>query len=447
METAKQSSPIPFLPKGVEGAQGRKIILVIDDNRVFQKTVLFKLKAHGYDVIAAEDGSEASIAIGRVKPDLILLDLNFPPDVAHGGGLGWDGFLILHWLRQRGGAVGVPVIAVTGADLNLYSQQCREAGVVELLAKPLDHELLVAKIRALLNQPQPATTTPPPPPPNFQPVRRILFVDDDSPWNKMALEALSQQGYEVVTTHTGEGALREAARIRPDLMILDLKLAEDHGVKVMCLLLATHPSVPLLAYAGLGLRPEQKSELTDLGVFQVLQKRSMEELLTAVRLAEEQPRRSVESPEEKNETTAPMAKIGFDTILIVEDDPAFTDVLRNYLESESFYVTCVSEATEALRQIASTDFDLILSDMVLPGASGQDLYHEVERLKPELCRRFIFMTGHQAEPRTDAFIRRVRAFMLWKPFQLPDLLTAVHVVLRKDRLARAVARGRPVTAA
>src|SRR5207249_663001 len=119
-------------------------------------------------------------------PDLILLDLNFPPDVANGGGLGWDGFLILRWLRRTRGAVDVPVIAVTGGDLNLYRERCKEAGILDLLPKPVDYELLVTKIRAALNQAEPETR-PPPPQPNFQSVRRILFVDDDSPWRQGAI--------------------------------------------------------------------------------------------------------------------------------------------------------------------------------------------------------------------------------------------------------------------
>jgi DNA-binding NtrC family response regulator len=162
----------------------------------------------------------------------------------------------------------------------------------------------------------------------------------------------------------------------------------------------------------------------------------MDELLTAVRLASEQPRR----PQAKLETTPSEPAVRFDTILIVEHELTFSELLRTYLESESFYVTCVSNATEALRQMASTDFDVILTDMVLPGPSGEDLYHEVERVTPQLCGRFIFMTGHDADPRTDHFIRRVRAFMLWKPFQMADLLSAVQTVRRKDRLARVLAR-------
>jgi DNA-binding NtrC family response regulator len=96
--------------------------------------------------------------------------------------------------------------------------------------------------------------------------------------------------------------------------------------------------------------------------------------------------------------------------------------------------------------MASTDFDLILTEMVLPGPSGEDFYNEVERVTPELCRRFIFMTGHEAEPRTDNFIRRSRAPMLWKPFPLADLLSATESVRRKERLTQLVTHSRPVIA-
>src|SRR6185369_6778097 len=272
ISSACPSHGVEGQPARTQDQTGRKVILVVDDNVVFQKAMLMKLRAFGYDVMTAEDGSAALAAIGRVKPDLILLDLNFPPDVANGGGLGWDGFLILRWLRRTREAVGVPVIAVTGGDLNLYREHCKEAGIPDLMAKPLDHELLVARIRALLNQGE-TETKPPPPPPNFQSVRRILFVDDDSPWHQTAIANLRQQGYEVVTTDTSEGALSDAARIRPDLMILDLKMEKETGLRVMVLLLAAHPSVPLLVYAGLGLGQEGKRELMNLGVFQIMQKR------------------------------------------------------------------------------------------------------------------------------------------------------------------------------
>ena len=434
---AGQPNGVVGQPSGTQGLTERKVILVVDDNLVFQKAMLMKLRAHGYDVMTADDGSGALAAIARLKPDLILLDVNFPPDVANGGGIAWDGFLILRWLRMRN-AADVPVIAVTGGDLNLYREHCKQAGVEDLLAKPLDYDLLLTRIRAVLKQPETETKPPPPPAPSFQTVRRILFVDDDSPWRQASIQDLAEQGYEVVTTDTAEKAISEAARIRPDLIILDLKLEKENGVSVMVLLLAAQPSVPLLVYAGIGLDEEGKRKLTNLGVLQILQRRTKDELLTAVRSALERPRPVVEEAEAKPAT--PPSE--FETILVVEEDPTFGELLRSYLESQSCDVTCVSDATEALRHINSTDFDVILTDMVLPGHSGEEFYNEVERVKPDACRRFIFMTGHEAERRTDDFIRRSRAHMLWKPFPLTDLLAAVNTLRKKERLARLLARSR-----
>ena len=57
-------------------------VLIVDDNEVIIKTLSMKLKSSGYDVIAATDGSEAVSAARRDKPDLIVLDISFPPDVA-----------------------------------------------------------------------------------------------------------------------------------------------------------------------------------------------------------------------------------------------------------------------------------------------------------------------------------------------------------------------------
>jgi CheY-like chemotaxis protein len=59
----------------------KKKILVVDDNEVVLKAVSLKLQGCGYHIITALDGTEAVAAARRETPDLILLDLNFPPDV------------------------------------------------------------------------------------------------------------------------------------------------------------------------------------------------------------------------------------------------------------------------------------------------------------------------------------------------------------------------------
>lgn len=415
--------------------------MVVDDDLVFQRALSMKLRASGYDVMTAEDGSAAVSAVHKAKPDLILLDINFPPDVAHGGGLAWDGFLILNWLR-RTEAIGVPVIAVTGGDVNRYQDKCTEEGILDLLPKPIDPDLLLAKIKAVLNEPAPEREERSIP--SFSSPKRILFVDDESGWRQMAIQNLTDQGYEVVPTDDAEGAVSEAARIRPNLIVVDLKLEKASGLRIMRLLAVAHPGVPILVYVGLGLDPQARNEVISQGARRCLHKRSMEELLTAVEQALQEPVEVIEPEDDSDRSSSRQAEVGLRTLLVVEDDPDFSEQLRTFLESNGFYVSCVPNAAEGLRQLAATNFDLVLCDMVLQGPSGEDFYREVERVQPELCRRFVFMTGHDAHPRTDRFIRQVRALMLWKPFLLSDVLVAIEAVQRRDRLPSPLERRQPL---
>ena len=90
----------------------QKTILIIDDNEVILKTLSMKLKAKDYRVETALDGSEALSAVRKIRPDLILLDISFPPDVAHGGGVPWDGFRMLEWFSRMDEAKNTPVITI-----------------------------------------------------------------------------------------------------------------------------------------------------------------------------------------------------------------------------------------------------------------------------------------------------------------------------------------------
>ena len=129
----------------------RKRILVVDDNAVIVKTLSAKLQSAGYDVLKAIDGSEAVSAARKEKPDLILLDISFPPDVAHGGGVPWDGFLIIDWLHRLDEARTVPIIVISGGDPAKYQERSFKAGAVAYFRKPVDNEKLLATINHTLN--------------------------------------------------------------------------------------------------------------------------------------------------------------------------------------------------------------------------------------------------------------------------------------------------------
>jgi len=94
-------------------AAPKKKILVVDDNAVVVKTITLKLQGAGFQVITAMDGSEGVAAARRENPDLILLDISFPPDV---GGVPWDGFRIMEWFHRLDTARKIPIIVITGSE-------------------------------------------------------------------------------------------------------------------------------------------------------------------------------------------------------------------------------------------------------------------------------------------------------------------------------------------
>jgi len=138
------------------GAQPpKRRILVVDDDPIVLKTTEIKLKEHGFAVTTALDGPSAIHCARSERPDLILLDLNFPPDVA----LTWDGFSIMSWLRRLESTKDVPVIIFTGQQGIGHYQRARAAGVAGFFHKPLDFAPLISLIELRLKS-RPASTQP-----------------------------------------------------------------------------------------------------------------------------------------------------------------------------------------------------------------------------------------------------------------------------------------------
>jgi len=133
-----------------------KKILVVDDSLVILKTLAQKLRGQGYEVLTAEDGSTAVSLARHEQPDLILTDVNFPPDAGNGGGVSWDGFLLMDSLHRMAEARHIPVAIMTSDDPGISRKRALSAGAVAFFEKPLDHQKLLATISQLF-QKQPAS--------------------------------------------------------------------------------------------------------------------------------------------------------------------------------------------------------------------------------------------------------------------------------------------------
>ena len=118
------------------------------------------------------------------------------------------------------------------------------------------------------------------------------------------------------------------------------------------------------------------------------------------------------------------------SILLLDDDVELADTLKGLLETRNFVVTTVKNGVEGLREVMAFDFDVVMCDMMMPAMPGDMFYLAVQRTKPHLCRRFIFITGHSGNPKIDEFLKTVDAIMLSKPVVTDDLVSAISFILK-----------------
>ena len=108
-------------------------------------------------------------------------------------------------------------------------------------------------------------------------------------------------------------------------------------------------------------------------------------------------------------------------ILVVDDEPDVANLLADVLALDGHRVEAVNSGAAALSRILARDYDVVFSDMKMPGMSGADLYDEVARLRGGMERRFVFVTGDTMNPPTRQFLERTGVPSLAKPVDIDEI--------------------------
>jgi CheY-like chemotaxis protein len=128
-------------------SQRRKKVLIADDSLVFLGALSMKLRSNGYEVVVCQQGARIVSTARSEKPDLILLDINFPPDRTNGEEESWDGLIVLEWLAKLDETKGTPVMVITGEDPTRCREKSYAAGAVAFFEKPVRPDALLPAIR------------------------------------------------------------------------------------------------------------------------------------------------------------------------------------------------------------------------------------------------------------------------------------------------------------
>lgn len=108
-------------------------------------------------------------------------------------------------------------------------------------------------------------------------------------------------------------------------------------------------------------------------------------------------------------------------ILVVDDEPTIAQLIADVLTGDGYDVDTAPDGLAALELIGRRVYDLILSDLRMPELDGLGLYRELEQSRPDLARRFVFITGTSAHTDYQGLIADIAAPVLTKPFDMSEL--------------------------
>jgi two-component system cell cycle sensor histidine kinase/response regulator CckA len=118
---------------------------------------------------------------------------------------------------------------------------------------------------------------------------------------------------------------------------------------------------------------------------------------------------------------------GTESILVVEDEDAVRVLVRSILTRAGYEVVDAPAAADAMREAQAHRFDLLLTDVVMPGSTGPELFRELVPTRPHL--RVLYMSGYAKDTLLDTRRLGANAGFIAKPFTAESLTRKVREIL------------------
>jgi len=126
-------------------------VMVVDDDEVVLKAFELKLQASGFTVFTVRDAATVTGAAQKLKPELILLDINFP---ATDTAMEWSGLTAIQWLRRFPELATIPVIIISGTDGAAWKEKALAVGAKAFFHKPVVFKELLDTMLESLSTPR-----------------------------------------------------------------------------------------------------------------------------------------------------------------------------------------------------------------------------------------------------------------------------------------------------
>ena len=245
--------------------------------------------------------------------------------------------------------------------------------------------------------------------------RTILVVDDERMVREMLEMAFNRAGYSVYSATSAEEALDILKQESIPLMFIDLGLKKMNGFELCEYIRKDSPDAMIYALTGYaGLFGEY--EVAEAGFDGYFGKPVRVETLYQI---------AKDSFEKLNRANG--RKI-IERILIVDDDEQFRKMLRKTLEQDGYEVVEATGGNEAINLHSEHSFDLIITDIIMPGKEGIETIIDIKNNDPEA--QFIVISGSSWYGSDAEFemAKTLGARTLRKPFKREALLEAIKQI-------------------
>jgi DNA-binding response OmpR family regulator len=324
-----------------------KAVLVVDDSLTVRMSLVEMLEAADFPVVACATGAEARKALGERRFALAILDILLPDT---------DGVELLREIRANPSTADTAVMLLSTETEVRDRIRGLQTGADEYIGKPYDPSYVVARAHELVRRGQAVTGA----------ARETVLIVDDSTTFREALKAvLIDAGYSVVVADTGEEGLRQAARLRPDALVVDGELPGIDGPTVIrrIRLDSALRRIPCLLLTASSARDAEVKAL-EAGADAFVRKADDFAVLLA-KLRAMLRSAGVQAP---LQDTASL--LGPKKILAVDDSETYLQALADELRQDNYDVALARSGEEALELLAVEPVDCILLDLMMPGIGG-----------------------------------------------------------------------------
>lgn len=265
---------------------------------------------------------------------------------------------------------------------------------------------------------------------------RILIVEDNSANMELMAYLLKAFGYFSLQAFDGLQGIEIAQRELPDLVVCDVHLPKRDGYAVIAALkgdprLAGTPVLAVTALAMVGDREKLLAAGFDGYIGKPIEPESFVDQVEQFLRADLRALR-VDGAREATVDAVPLAIARRATILVVDDLPVNRELVRSTLEPMGYTLLLASSVRQGWEIAQRERFDLILSDLHMPGQDGFDFVRKV-RAEPRLAKiPFLFLTASSGSPADGDLAMRLGASrFLRRPIEPQSLVDQIEACLRE----------------